>query len=203
MFKLTIEFKTADELILFLKSKEAQQITISEPVPKSRTVPKPAILTGRKNKPGGGRPKGTTKKVAKKAKKPVVDEQEEDFEIDDGPVEVAEPANKFIMDEFDKNQEAELKENETSDIDSFLDAEVEQEAEAEVEVETVSKVKAKNATKSDVSNVVTELLQRKKEEGKDGVGAVKKVLAAHNIERLRDLDPGHYGHFVQQIQSVM
>jgi len=210
MIKLTVEFKTLDELSEFLSNGPTRTITeIEALVEEVKPTPK---NVGRKNKPGGGRPTGTTKgkvavavvakkkpapkKAAPKVAKPVVAEPAEpveEFEIDaeevEAEVELAEPANKEIMDAFDAEQD---------EIEAVQEEIFEEEA-----AKPISQVKAKNATKEDVSKVVMELLKRKKDEGKDGTKIATSILAAYKVKRIRDLDPGHYSNFVQKVQSVM
>jgi hypothetical protein len=181
---------------------ESGELTLEDPKKSGRPVG--SGKTGRVNKPGAGRKpkdKSTAKKLDRLRRAVKNDPQE--IDIDNEP-EVAEPANKHIMDAFDKEQEAllALEEKESapppveelgiSDIESLLQ-----------DAETPATPKAAAPTWDEVNKVIVELCNKKRAQGQNGVEVLKSLLASFNVKKAGELKPSVYSNFIQKARSLI
>lgn len=124
--------------------------------------------------------------------------------------ETAEPANKFLMDEFEESQKEQERGGEDGfelsghdvvgdDDAGFLDLDIDVNVDTEDEEEV--KPNAKAPEYADVKAVCNQLVKKVGLEKYTDIMA--KILPAYNAKAVRDVKPGHYSHFIQKVQSAM
>ena len=201
-FKLIISAKSVSDLKKKLQETYAQLFDCSIEGSVSVADAQAAIEGKRKS---AGKPSGKKSKSApaRRGRKPNWLKEEEAKAAE--PPEVAEPANRPIMDEFDARLAAERQgaeeeeETDVIDIDNLLD-EAEEQGEAD---EVAPPTSAKQPSKKAVEEIATKLYHARKQKGENGLKALKAVLASYNVSKIEELNAGDYSSFIQKCQSLI
>lgn len=192
---------------------QSGELTLEDKKPLGR----PPGKSGRKNAPGAGRPRRNEAEfftnVPKKEEKPVSTAKQLDklrkavkkspeLESDLEEPEVAEPANKAIMDQFDAERKAledgpEVLPSDLAELDGLL------------QEEELPSGGVKAPTWEDVNKVIVEMCNKRREAAekdprvKTGVTVLKEVLASFNVKKAGEVKAEHYSNFIQKVRSVM